>query len=94
MHVSSITRISPPHAGPSPLTPRRPFSLSLGPDVVDVSVTLDLSCEDKVFQGKAVVGARHVLDWYFHGTEFVEFIVFDVLRLCRRGFIVFTWRGD
>jgi hypothetical protein len=63
--------------------------------VVDVPVTFDLSGEDEIFQGTTVIGARHVLDWYFHGTEFVEFIIFDVLRFVQEGIlgIYLTWRG-
>ena len=77
MYVSSITRISPPHAGP--LRPPNPG----GPaDVLDVPVTLDISREDKVLQGTTVIGPRHVLGRYFHGSEFIKFVVFDVLMSC------------
>jgi hypothetical protein len=64
--------------------------------VVDVPVAAHFFSKDNVFQGKTVVGPRHVLDWYFHGTEFVEFVVFDVLISCLRGGqtdLLYTWRG-
>ena len=83
--ISSSCRSSPP---PQAFF----FGFWCSDTVVDVSVTLDLYGEDKVFQGKTVIGTRHVLDWYFHGTEFIEFIVFDVLREGIFGYVL-TWRG-
>lgn len=47
--------------------------------MIDVSITVDIPCEDKILPGTAVIGPCHVLDWYFHGTEFIKFIISDVL---------------
>jgi len=48
--------------------------------VVDATVTADFPRTDKVFPRETVAWTRHVLGGNFHGTEFVEFIVFDVLN--------------
>src|SRR5271154_6597911 len=69
---------------PTP-TPRLFLCVWCPDTAVDVPVTFDLYGEDEIFQAKTIIGARYVLDWYFHGTEFVEFIVFDVLRFVREG---------
>ena len=45
----------------------------------DVSITVDFFGSHKVFQETTVIGTCHVLGGDIHGTEFVEFVVFDVL---------------
>jgi hypothetical protein len=47
--------------------------------MADVSITVDIPCKDKVLSGATVIGPCHVLGWYLHRTEFIEFIIFDVL---------------
>lgn len=67
---------------------------------VDVSVTAYISCEDEILQKETVAGTRHVLGGNLHGTEFVEFVVFDVLMLLNSrvvtayGFYYFCWGGN
>ena len=58
--------------------------------MVDVSVTADISCEDKFFPKETVIRTRYVLDWDFHRTEFVEFVIFDVLIYGGRE-IIWRW---
>jgi hypothetical protein len=47
--------------------------------IVDVSVTIDIFGQNKVFQEKTASWACYVLGWDFYGSEPFEFAVFDVL---------------
>ena len=46
---------------------------------VDVPITVNIPCSNKVLQKASITRTRNVLGWNFHWTEFIEFIVFDVL---------------
>jgi hypothetical protein len=49
--------------------------------MVDVPIAVDIPCADEIFQNETTPRPCDVLDWNFHGAEFIEFVVFDVLAM-------------
>ena len=49
--------------------------------MVDVPITVNIPCANQIFQKETTPRPCDVLDRNFHGTEFIEFIVFDVLAM-------------
>ena len=76
-----------PHVSQAPLSilsfpanasPREDVSLN-SVLTVDVPITVNIPCSNKVLQKASITRTCNVLGWNFHWTEFIEFIVFDVL---------------